>query len=80
MSQDTPLAAMYANGRTMRIVDGPDEVHLLQLARNENKRGKKILERLEREKKKTEEYLRKYGLKPRDVLEINKTTGQKSKL
>jgi len=80
VSQDTPLAAMYANGRTMRIVDGPDEVHLLQLARNENKRGKKILERLEREKKKTEEYLRKYGLKPRDVLEINKTTGQKSKL
>lgn len=29
--QDTPLAYMWAHGRTMRIVDGPDEVHLMQL-------------------------------------------------
>jgi hypothetical protein len=36
VSQDTPLAAQWAAGRTMRIVDGQDEVHLLQLGRGEN--------------------------------------------
>ncbi|QGA16821.1 hypothetical protein EYB26_004491 [Talaromyces marneffei] len=36
ISQDTPLAAMWANARTLRIVDGPDEVHLQQLAKREN--------------------------------------------
>ncbi|ANB14785.1 hypothetical protein AWJ20_2392 [Sugiyamaella lignohabitans] len=33
VSQDTPLARMYAGNRTLRIADGPDEVHLDQLAR-----------------------------------------------
>lgn len=28
VSADTPLAEMYASIRTMRIIDGPDEVHL----------------------------------------------------
>ncbi|OMH80815.1 Spermatogenesis-associated protein 5 [Zancudomyces culisetae] len=32
---DTPLASMYANTRTLRIADGPDEVHLFQLGRSE---------------------------------------------
>lgn len=41
VSQDTPLANMWAHGRTMRIVDGPDEVHLMQLGKNENKRDRK---------------------------------------
>ena len=31
---------MWANARTLRIVDGPDEVHLQQLARRENKTRK----------------------------------------
>ena len=35
VSQDTPLAAMYAGIRTLRIVDGPDEVHLRDIARLE---------------------------------------------
>lgn len=35
LSQDTPLAALYARLRTMRIVDGPDEVHLRTIAKNE---------------------------------------------
>jgi acyl-CoA dehydrogenase len=39
VSQDTPLANMWANSRTLRIVDGPDEVHLRQMGRNENKKG-----------------------------------------
>lgn len=39
VSQDTPLAAMWAAARIVRIADGPDEVHLRQLGRNENKRA-----------------------------------------
>jgi acyl-CoA dehydrogenase len=35
--QDTPLAAMYAGIRTLRIVDGPDEVHIRDIARLEIK-------------------------------------------
>ncbi len=35
VSNDFGLAKMYANARTMRIVDGPDEVHRHQLARLE---------------------------------------------
>jgi acyl-CoA dehydrogenase len=37
VSQDTPLAAMYAGIRTLRIADGPDEVHLRDIARLELK-------------------------------------------
>ena len=37
VSQDTPLAAMYAGIRTLRIVDGPTEVHLRDIARLELK-------------------------------------------
>lgn len=35
VSQDSPLAAMWAHLRTMRIVDGPDEVHKRVIARRE---------------------------------------------
>jgi acyl-CoA dehydrogenase len=38
VSQDFPLAAMYAGGRTLRIADGPDEVHRMVIARRELKR------------------------------------------
>lgn len=37
ISQDTPLASMFAAVRALRIVDGPDEVHLRDLARLELK-------------------------------------------
>ena len=33
VSQDTPLARFYATARTLRLVDGPDEVHLRTVAR-----------------------------------------------
>ena len=33
MSQDTPLAAMYAYARILRLADGPDEVHRALVAR-----------------------------------------------
>jgi acyl-CoA dehydrogenase len=35
VSNDTPLAAMWANMRTLRIADGPDEVHTMVVARRE---------------------------------------------
>ena len=35
VSDDTPLAEMYGWHRAMRLFDGPDDVHLLTLARAE---------------------------------------------
>ena len=37
VSQDSPLASMFAGIRTLRIVDGPDEVHIRDIARLEIK-------------------------------------------
>jgi acyl-CoA dehydrogenase len=38
VSDDFPLALMYAGLRTLRIADGPDEVHKLSVARTELRR------------------------------------------
>lgn len=38
VSDDTPLAAMYAGARSLRLADGPDEVHLRDIARQELRR------------------------------------------
>ncbi|MEH1012996.1 acyl-CoA dehydrogenase family protein [Micromonospora sp. CPCC 206060] len=38
VSQDTPLAALWAQARTLRLADGPDEVHRASLARHELRR------------------------------------------
>jgi acyl-CoA dehydrogenase len=35
VSQDAPLASLYAHARTLRIADGPDEVHRRSVARRE---------------------------------------------
>ena len=35
VSDDFPLARIYAGLRTLRLADGPDEVHLRTVARNE---------------------------------------------
>ncbi|MEO8653850.1 MAG: acyl-CoA dehydrogenase family protein [Ramlibacter sp.] len=35
VSEDTPLAAMYASTRTIRFADGPDEVHRNQIGKME---------------------------------------------
>jgi acyl-CoA dehydrogenase len=41
VSDDVPLAAMYAAARTLRIADGPDEVHLRSVARRELRSGRR---------------------------------------
>ncbi len=41
---DTPLAQHWANARTLRLADGPDEVHLDQLARDELKAARQRME------------------------------------
>ncbi|WP_018253432.1 acyl-CoA dehydrogenase family protein [Salinispora mooreana] len=38
VSQDTPLAALWTQARTLRLADGPDEVHKAALARRELRR------------------------------------------
>jgi len=38
VSDDFPLAALYAGIRTLRIADGPDEVHRMVIARRELRR------------------------------------------
>ena len=63
VSQDTPLAASWAGIRTLRLADGPDEVHLQQMGRNENKRAAAVAERIAWQRKRTEELLGKYKVK-----------------
>lgn len=74
--QETPLANMWAHGRTMRIVDGPDEVHVQQLGRNENKKGGLIKQKMDGQKAKTEELMKAYGVTKRDPLEINRVNAK----
>lgn len=38
MSDDTPIARFWRENRAMRIVDGPDEVHRMQISRREVRR------------------------------------------
>lgn len=63
VSQDTPLASMWANIRTLRLADGPDEVHLQQLGKNENKRGQEVTQRILRQKGLSEKIMAQYNVK-----------------
>ena len=40
LSPDTPLADLWTTGRSLRIADGPDEVHLRSIARREIKKSR----------------------------------------
>ncbi|KAG8532160.1 uncharacterized protein KY384_003800 [Bacidia gigantensis] len=66
--QDTPLANMWAQIRTLRIADGPDEVHLQQLGRNENKQSRQIMQKLERQKLEAQRMLQQLGLQQKSKL------------
>lgn len=63
VSQDTPLANLWAGTRTLRLADGPDEVHLQQMGRNENKRGAEVTANILKQQQKTEQLLAQYGVK-----------------
>jgi acyl-CoA dehydrogenase len=41
LSQDFVLAEMYAVARTLKIVDGPDEVHRMAIARRETRKARR---------------------------------------
>lgn len=43
LTPDTPLSYLWTWGRALRFVDGPDEVHLRVVARNELKAAKEML-------------------------------------
>ena len=66
--QDTPLANMWAGIRTLRIADGPDEVHLQQMGKNENKRGKDVRAKLEKQKEASVRLLKQYGVQAKSRL------------
>jgi acyl-CoA dehydrogenase len=61
--QDTPLANMWANIRTLRLADGPDEVHLQQMGKNENRRGAQVTANIQKQVEITNQLLAKYGVK-----------------
>ncbi|MHA7816971.1 MAG: acyl-CoA dehydrogenase family protein [Pseudohaliea sp.] len=46
VSPDTPLADLYTAGRVLRLADGPDEVHLHSVARQELKQQQAQLDRV----------------------------------
>merc|ERR1711948_245856 len=39
VSQDSALASMWTNMRTLRVADGPDTVHMMTIAKNEIAKG-----------------------------------------
>jgi acyl-CoA dehydrogenase len=61
--QDTPLANMWANIRTLRLADGPDEVHLQQMGKNENRRGAQVTANIQKQVEITNQLFAKYGVK-----------------
>ena len=59
--QDTPLASSWAHIRTLRIADGPDEVHLNQLGRRENRaRAAECIGRIQDQKERATKLMREY--------------------
>ncbi|KAH6880344.1 acyl-CoA dehydrogenase/oxidase C-terminal, partial [Thelonectria olida] len=80
VSQDTPLAYMWASARTMRLVDGPDEVHILQLGKREGRRAGIIRDRLRAQKVLEETMFEQYRLNKVDALDMGWTSETKPKL
>ena len=63
--QDFPLARMWANQRTLRIADGPDEVHLQQLGRIECRVVGELRAKAEKKDQREEALLKEWGVKER---------------
>ncbi|KXG49743.1 Acyl-CoA oxidase/dehydrogenase, type 1 [Penicillium griseofulvum] len=67
--QDTPLAYMWAGIRTLRIADGPDEVHLQQMGKRENKSRKDaVIAKLNWQREEADRLLAASGFKPKSHL------------
>ncbi|RSH92212.1 hypothetical protein EHS25_008627 [Saitozyma podzolica] len=62
ISQDTPLAAFYAGVRTLRFADGPDEVHVQQIGKQELKRVEILQAREAAVKRKAAALIKEAGL------------------
>lgn len=61
--QDTPLANMWAHTRTLKLADGPDEVHLQQMGRRENRdRREGVITKIEWQKNESERLMAANGL------------------
>lgn len=63
VSQDTPLANMWAQIRTLRLADGPDEVHLQQMGKNENRRHAEVTALINKQKELTQRMMAHYNVK-----------------
>ncbi|TFY65098.1 hypothetical protein EVJ58_g2192 [Rhodofomes roseus] len=63
VSQDTPLAQMWAQLRTLRIADGPDAVHIQQIGQRELKRAPVIAKRIADIKQREKRLLEQHGIK-----------------
>lgn len=62
VSQDTPLAASWAGIRTLKLADGPDEVHLQQLGKNENKRHVEVTKMILKQKETAQRLFSQYNV------------------
>jgi len=64
LCQDTVLPSMWSSLRTLRYADGPDEVHIQQIGKNELKRAPMLRTILETQQKKSAELFKTAGIKP----------------
>jgi len=66
--QDTPLANMWAHMRTLRIADGPDEVHLQQMGKRENRSRKdEVIAKLALQKELTNKLFAEMGIQQKPL-------------
>lgn len=63
LSQDTPLAHLFATLRTLRIADGPDAVHIQQIGQRELKRAPALAKRTAEIKRREKALFEKHGVK-----------------
>jgi acyl-CoA dehydrogenase len=69
--QDTPLANMWAQIRTLRIADGPDEVHLAQMGRRENKQRKdEAIRKINWQKDEAVRLMKKMGIEQSGMVKL----------
>ncbi|KAM0748350.1 acyl-CoA dehydrogenase NM domain-like protein [Meredithblackwellia eburnea MCA 4105] len=61
--QDQPLAQLWANIRTLRFADGPDEVHLQQIGLQELKKAPALHENQKKYEAREEQIRKSFGLK-----------------